>query len=87
MAATRHRREWRAGLLLLGLLLGIALTMAATPASNVAYRRIDLQHAATVSSSLLLFEICHSLLLLLSSRPGPFWMSVACEGVVSIYWF
>jgi len=47
MAATWHRRAWRAGLLLLGLLLGVALTTAAAPASNVAYRRIDLQDAAT----------------------------------------
>ena len=47
MAATWHRNVWRAGLLLLGLPLGVALTTAAAPASNVAYRRIDVQDPAT----------------------------------------
>jgi hypothetical protein len=35
------------GLLLLGLLLDVALTTAAAPASNVVYRRIDVQDPAT----------------------------------------
>ena len=51
VAVTRKTRtaifKHLVGLVLFGVLLGVAFTTEAAPSSNVAYRRIDVQDAAT----------------------------------------